>query len=344
MKIIIYIISGIIIGLVLYLFSFEKDFINFFYNDKIFSNSLIGEDDDDDEINRLVEYNNIIAVKLSPDEIKSSGITVSKLEKGSIVVNEKVNAISIGTKSLFDLYKRFEILNIDQTEKIINKEFIEKKYLRLKSLYEQQGSVAFKEIEEEKFALKLVENELLLLKKNMELLLNEIKLFYGEIIVNDILGTKEIINALISNTSSLLIVENINSGIDNIYKFNDEELIFLNTYSGISNLRGNVGIYLAKSLKISANSKLIVSLETDKMLDGYYLPEQSLVYYAGKIWVYATENNEIFVRKEIRDFMTLDTDRVFILGDMLNLNFVNSGAQVLLAEEFRWQIMQEDDD
>src|SRR6056300_1015947 len=107
MKIIIYIISGIIIGLVLYLFSFEKDFINFFYNDKIFSNSLIGEDDDDDEINRLVEYNNIIAVKLSPDEIKSSGITVSKLEKGSIVVNEKVNAISIGPKSLFDLYKRF---------------------------------------------------------------------------------------------------------------------------------------------------------------------------------------------------------------------------------------------
>lgn len=344
MKIIIYIISGIIIGLVLYLFSFEKDFINFFYNDKIFSNSLIGEDDDDDEINRLVEYNNIIAVKLSPDEIKSSGITVSKLEKGSIVVNEKVNAISIGTKNLFDLYKRFEILNIDQTEKIINKEFIEKKYLRLKSLYEEQGSVAFKEIEEEKFALKLVENELLLLKKNMELLLNEIKLFYGEIIVNDILGTKEIINALISNTSSLLIVENINNGIDNIYKFNDEELIFLNTYSGISNLRGNVGIYLAKSLKISANSKVIVSLETDKMLDGYYLSEQSLVYYAGKIWAYATENNEIFFRKEIRDFMTVDTDRVFILGDMLNLNFVNSGAQVLLAEEFRWQIMQEDDD
>ena len=94
MKIIIYIISGIIIGLVLYLFSFEKDFINFFYNDKIFSNSLIGEDDDDDEINRLVEYNNIIAVKLSPDEIKSSGITVSTLEKGSIVVNERVNAIN----------------------------------------------------------------------------------------------------------------------------------------------------------------------------------------------------------------------------------------------------------
>ena len=349
MRIVIYILLGLIIGVVISFFSFEKSFINIFYDSKNINNNFFSDDDDDDdddddEVNRLIYHNDKIAIKLSPEEIKSAGITVSKLDKGNISVKEEVNAISIEAKYLFDLYKQYEMLSINKNKKLIKKEFNEKKYLKLKSLYEEQGSVAFKEIEEVRLSLRLVENELSLLKKDMELLISEITLLYGKLMVNDILGNKKIINSLISNTSSLLILEDINNREDSIYKFNNAELIFLNTYSGKSNLRGNVGIYLAKNLNISAHSKIIISLDTDQNLHGYFLPKKSLVYYGGKIWVYATENNGIFYRIEVNNFTHIDKDRVFIPGEMLNIDFVNTGAQILLAEEFRSQIMQEDDD
>ena len=40
----------------------------------------------------------------------------------------------------------------------------------------------------------------------------------------------------------------------------------------------------------------------------------------------------------------IDNNKVFSTNSLLNLNIVVSGAQILLAEEFRSQIMQEDDD
>ena len=53
---------------------------------------------------------------------------------------------------------------------------------------------------------------------------------------------------------------------------------------------------------------------------------------------------KFFIRREITNFYTIDNNKVFTTNALLNLNIVVSGAQILLAEEFRFQIMQEDDD
>ena len=115
-------------------------------------------------------------------------------------------------------------------------------------------------------------------------------------------------------------------------------------YNGNSNLRGNVGIFLLQNIKISSNSKLTVFLKNEDLIEGYFIPESALLYHGGKVWAYFRENNEIFYKEEITNFYNIDNNKVFSTNSLLNLNIVVSGAQILLAEEFRSQIMQEDDD
>jgi len=349
MKIIIYVLLGVFIGL-LASSLLSQSILNFFFNDesKLIDKKIEyhnDDDDDDDEVNRLVYYNNKLAIRLSTDEIKASGIIVSKLVKEKTLINEEINAISLDYKNLLDIVNKYDQLNIQLNKSIINKEHNKNIYLRLKSLYENQGSIALKELEEVEFTIELIEAEVNSIKKDMSFLISELKLEYGSILVDDFLKERKIFNSLINNYSSLLIIENVDlNNKNNNYKFNNEELTFLNTYNGISNLRGNVGIFLLKDLKISSNRKVVVFLESEESIEGYFLPESALVYHAGKVWAYFRENNEIFYRDEITNFYIIDNNKVFTTNSFLNFNIVVSGAQTLLAEEFRSQIMQEDDD
>ncbi len=351
MKKIIYLLIGVFIGLLVSLLLFQP-MLDYFLNDEsksIDKEMKINDDDDDDddddyEINRIEYYNDKLAIKLSDEEIKDAGIIVSKLTQDKITLEEEINAISIGYKNLLDVVSKYDVLNVQLSKRKINKTHNERIYLRLKSLYDEQGSIALKDLEEVEFKVESIKADMNLIQKDMDFLISEIKLEYGSILVDDVLSERKIFTSLINNSSSLLIIENVNlTNKNRNYKFNNEELIFLNPYNGNSNLRGNVGIFLLQNIKISSNSKLTVFLENEDLIDGYFIPESALLYHSGKVWAYFRENNEIFYKEEITNFYTID-NKVFSTNSLLNLNIVVSGAQILLAEEFRSQIMQEDDD
>ena len=179
MKIIIYVLLGVFIGL-LASSLLSQSILNFFFNDesKLIDKKIEyhnDDDDDDDEVNRLVYYNNKLAIRLSTDEIKASGITVSKLVKEKTLINEEINAISLDYKNLLDIVNKYDQLNIQLNKSKINKEHNKNIYLRLKSLYENQGSIALKELEEVEFTIELIEAEVNLIKKDMSFLISELK-------------------------------------------------------------------------------------------------------------------------------------------------------------------------
>ena len=349
MKKIIYLLIGVFIGLLVSLLLFQPMIVSFLHGESELTDNVmkIHDDDDDDddyEINRVEYYKDKLVIKLSDDEIKDAGIIVSKLTQDKITLEEEINAISIGYKNLLDVVSKYDILNAELSKSKINKTHNEGIYLRLKSLYDEQGSIALKDLEEVEFKIESIKADMNSIQKDMDFLISEIKLEYGSILVEDVLSERKIFNSLINNSSSLLIIENVNlTNKNRNYKFNNEELIFLNPYNGNSNLRGNVGIFLLQNIKISSNSKLTVLLENEDLIDGYFIPESALLYHGGKVWAYFRENNEIFYKEEITNFYTID-NKVFSTNSLLNLNIVVSGAQILLAEEFRSQIMQEDDD
>ncbi|MAU29177.1 MAG: hypothetical protein CMJ07_08335 [Pelagibacterales bacterium] len=349
MKKIIYVLIGILIGLLVSLLLFQPR-LDYFFDDEseLIDNEMkIYDDDDDDdyEINRVEYYKGKLAIKLSDDEIKDAGIIVSKLTQDKITLEEEINAISIGYKNLLDVVSKYDVLNLQLSKSKINKTHNERIYLRLKSLYDEHGSIALKDLEEVEFKIESIKADMNSIQKDMDFLISEIKLEYGSILMDDVLSERKIFTSLINNSSSLLVIENVNlTNKNRNYKFNNEELIFLNPYNGNSNLRGNVAIFLLQNIKISSNSKLTVFLENEDLIEGYFIPESALLYHGGKVWAYFRENNEIFYKEEITNFYNIDNNKVFSTNSLLNLNIVVSGAQILLAEEFRSQIMQEDDD
>ena len=352
MKKIIYLLIGVLIGLLVSLLLFQPRLDYFLDDDSelIDKEMKIYDDDDDDddddfEINRVEYYKDKLAIKLSDDEIKDAGIIVSKLTQDKITLEEEINAISIGYKNLLDVVSKYDVLNVQLSKSKINKTYNERIYLRLKSLYDEQGSIALKDLEEVEFKIESIKADMNSIQKDMDFLISEIKLEYGSILVDDVLSERKIFTSLINNSSSLLIIENVNlTNKNRNYKFNNEELIFLNPYNGNSNLRGNVGIFLLQNVKISSNSKQTVFLENEDLIEGYFIPESALLYHGGKVWAYFRENNELFYKEEITNLYSIDNNKVFSTNSLLNLNIVVSGAQILLAEEFRSQIMQEDDD
>ena len=350
MKKIIYVLIGVLIGLLVSLLLFQPR-LDYFLDDEseLIDNEMkIYDDDDDDddyEINRVEYYKDKLAIKLSDDEIKDAGIIISKLTQDKITLEEEINAISIGYKNLLEVVSKYDVLNVKLSKSKINKTHNERIYLRLKSLYDEQGSIALKDLEEVEFKIESIKADMNSIQKDMDFLISKIKLEYGSILVDDVLSERKIFTSLINNSSSLLVIENVNlTNKNRNYKFNNEELIFLNPYNGNSNLRGNVGIFLLQNIKISSNSKLTVFLENEDLIDGYFIPESALLYHGGKVWAYFRENNELFYKEEITNFYSIDNNKVFSTNSLLNLNIVVSGAQILLAEEFRSQIMQEDDD
>ena len=78
------------------------------------------------------------------------------------------------------------------------------------------------------------------------------------------------------------------------------------------------------------------------------IPGTPLYDYSQQVGIIGKSLNEeedyLFTRYEFSKFNIMNDGQLFVNEELKNINIVNSGAQVLFAEEFRAQIMQEDDD
>ncbi len=91
--------------------------------------------------------------------------------------------------------------------------------------------------------------------------------------------------------------------------------------------------------------RLIVWIPQSKTVQmGVRLPAESIIWYAGKPWAYVKLSEELFARRSVPRESELD-DAWFVRdGFTTDEHIVVSGAQLLLSEEFRWQIPEEDTD
>lgn len=84
--------------------------------------------------------------------------------------------------------------------------------------------------------------------------------------------------------------------------------------------------------------------QNDAPKTGFHIPEQAIVWYAGQPWTYTQQNEATFKRRALADG-DIVVGGIFIeSGFEAGEKLVVSGSQMLLAEEFRWQIHDEDDD
>jgi len=81
-------------------------------------------------------------------------------------------------------------------------------------------------------------------------------------------------------------------------------------------------------------------------LSGVFVPEQAIVWSSGQAWVYIELEEGLYQRRSLQSAVAADKGMFVIDSDALKASdkLVINGAQMLLSEEFRWQILDEDDD
>lgn len=79
-------------------------------------------------------------------------------------------------------------------------------------------------------------------------------------------------------------------------------------------------------------------------LSGVNIPASAVVWYAGKPWIYVERQPGRFVRRSVARHTELGNKWFVRSGIGNGERVVVTGGQMLLSEEFRWQIPEEDND
>jgi len=114
---------------------------------------------------------------------------------------------------------------------------------------------------------------------------------------------------------------------------------------GDSTLPGATYFYIASADGLRAGMRVAARMHVSgKSQSGVIIPSVAVVWHGGKAWAYVREDNDTFVRKEVM------TDNEVPGGWFDAGNFeagdevVVSGAQLLLSEEQKFQIRNENED
>ncbi len=94
-----------------------------------------------------------------------------------------------------------------------------------------------------------------------------------------------------------------------------------------------VGMRVSIKMKDSGHSK-----------DGVVLPNQAIVWYGGQVWAYRKEGADRFLRIPVSTDNEADNGWFTNIGLKAGDEIVVTGAQLLLSEEFKYQITNENDD
>lgn len=111
-------------------------------------------------------------------------------------------------------------------------------------------------------------------------------------------------------------------------------------------MQGKTYFYTAKApfLRAGMPVKVLDFNQLSKPLTGVMIPNNAVIWHAGKPWVYHKKNATEFTRLPINNDHEMEEGWFYQGGLKPNDEVVTSGAQLLLSEEFKSQITNENDD
>lgn len=110
-------------------------------------------------------------------------------------------------------------------------------------------------------------------------------------------------------------------------------------------LQGKTFFYRASSDFLRAGMRITAHLAKDgKAASGVIVPAEAIVWYGGKAWVYHKQSEDRFVRRQVSTEREAGNGWFNSAGLNAGDEVVTSGAQLLLSEEFKYQITNENED
>jgi hypothetical protein len=109
--------------------------------------------------------------------------------------------------------------------------------------------------------------------------------------------------------------------------------------------QGETHFFLAAARDLRTGMRVSAWIVQDEAPEtGVLLPAAAAVWYGGEPWVYVQAGEELFVRRAVPYAAEVAGGWLAHEGFEQGEPLVITGGQMLLSEEFRWQIPEEDDD
>ena len=334
-------------------------------SDKILLNSDINEEEDDEEI--IIDYTELIDgltyVRLPLAVVKNSGITTQPL----IISSEISDVFSYGeVVNLTDLFTKKNNLANQFRKKIKLENKLEGELDILKkliSLNKDNKNISDNVILEKEGDIDILQNDLAIINNDISNIIINTEHKWGEFFGKHIALEKNTIAKKLFDNKYRLINITIPSAklatempkTINVFLPHDSKNIYKANFisdapsSNIS-LQGKSFFYVVENNDIKLGSKIkadITKINNQVKRKKLFIPSESVVWSSGKPWVFIKKDGDanIFLRKPLIN--PLETENGWIiLEDNLKNNelVVVDGAQLLLSEEFKYQIKNENED
>ena len=309
---------------------------------------------------RVTEDNNLNTIHLTAETQKNSGINTSKVKASSYQGKIKSFGSVVAIDSLIEMKSQYVNLKADlQVAQSSNSHHVAQ-YTRLKALNEDDKNVSDTAVQDALALVNADNAKVAAIQSQLNNLESTAKLQWGAELAKLIIGgstSSAHLNNLLTRKNVLVQISlpinaeapDKNSKIY-ITPINDSATPVIATYispatsSDISST-GKTFYYSAPADTLRTGMRVTASPKTSDKNDtqGVLIPNSAVIWHDGKPWVYKKVRNGEFQRIPISADIEIG-DSWFNQNIKADTEIVTSGAQLLLSEEFKYLIKNENED
>jgi len=326
--------------------------------DKVLSNNM----DEDEGI--FVDYttveNGLSLIKLPKNVEKNSNIKYEPLEKTSFIGNSIFYGKAINVKPLINLNTKISIIRNKKNQLIINLEAEVDHLQKLILLNRDNKNISDAVLSQKEIEIKSIQSDIEALKDDKSYIMNTLQNEWGSKFLEMFSERKNgELNNIISGKTKLIKITLSPNQISN-------EVPKIINISSMSQTTSNYKAHYfsdASEVDISRSGRSFYYMVLDKkILNGekftghrlapkgdrhfLFVPKKSVIWSNGIPWAYTHVNNtEKYIKKSLGGLKETNNGWIieegnFKAGELI----VIEGAQLLLSEEFKYQIKNENED
>ena len=318
------------------------------------------EDDDDEHPSRLRMQNGVLGIELTPETQAVSGIQVQPAE--AMQYRREIQALAevVSIQPLLETRANYNNLQAESRITAVELKRSREAYERLSLLHEDNGNISTRQLEEARAQMQADSARLAAQKQRLHSLHNEAVQVWGETLTEWALDSGEenlfqrllkrhevLINLTLGRNQTLPATSRV------IFVNPDDKRMSARKAYLISpaprtdpSLQGETYFFRTQADRLRVGMRVHAWIPVSgEVSSGVYAPAKAIVWQAGQPWIYLHDGEDFFYRRTLENPARL-SDGWFIPSEQVSEGdlIVTTGAQMLLSEEYRWQIPDEDDD
>lgn len=317
-----------------------------------------GHDDDDDGPDRLVELDGERALRLTPEDRARGGIELIEAEPAVLDSETGAIGVVVDVRPLLEFRSSLAALRAERETAQAIANNAAQTLDRARALHEEDGNISTRQLQAAEVEHEAAVQRRRALEIEADTVHSSALLQWGPVLAEWALAESSADFArILAGDDALLLVTltgtaSLADGVTSVHVNRDDKRTHAREASLISpapgaspQAPGETWYFRTAADGLRAGMRLQVWIPSGRGDEpGVRLPSRAVVWHAGRAWVWLARTEHEFVRRPVRDMRPLGDGWFTADRSLEGRELVGTGAQMLLSEEFRRHIPDEDDD